>query len=805
MNKKFLSLLISCVTFIGVVNGQKPTDTIDIRNIKSDYLESLFMAKLNEHRLSLKKPALKTDTTLRKAAKVQAVYCYGVKKLTHEQVVPEKWNVDNRVILLGGFFGQVGENLIYTYIKRPFTNKGGGSKTVFTYTELAEDMFQSWKNSPGHYANMIQGEFLFSGMGFQYDSLTRQVYAAQVFGSKPFVPLKNGLDYTLKEYGIKPSNEQKCIYLPLVKHLPIILSNYLYLNNDSIMLFIGSLDRFSQLFADPKDGMAIDIVFKEQFKCGEPNNLHTSSIYDGYMLRPIFSPYLKMVNRLVTDKVYEGKIGILPKPMSERYDFQLNTIFFRDSNLCAYSYPVIIEEEPIQELEIKPHWCLVDGKIKTDTFEYLAEIYIPFERNQVTLAHQHSVKELLQEELSEWIDYIDSVQIYAYSSIEGEEEKNLALQNKRAEEISKFFKERKIPFSTFVKENWDAFFELVSINHFDFDTINKSKEEIRDYVNQHKDEPHYRTILDWQREGKVAIYMNLHINDSSSNPLLIMALEKAIDSRDAQQVNIISSRIVSNCLKNKEKPFVLANVDIPIQKDFLPALNNQVAAKLIMEEGLEEVGEDNSEFILYNEGYAFLDTIYPKFEDFKPLKFNYILAQLKKVLVDDEYSIKKFQSFEGEIEILSKDTLFNEDDIISMKYNYYLSGAMLYYKKYLYEDTYYCIDQLKPLLNLDNLSSREAYAIGKFFNIFNMHYETTALLEKYLKIYPEDEDLIYLYCNTGAIYNLNHDYNLTFYLTQIDKLIKMNKPRYCAWINENFQLLREAVIKPTFCQYCKLE
>ncbi|MBX7227123.1 MAG: hypothetical protein K1X55_13900 [Chitinophagales bacterium] len=189
MKKRCLSLFVACITFISIVNGQKPSDTIDVRNIKSDYLESLFMLKLNEHRLSLKKSVLKPDTTLRKAAKIQAFYCYGEKKLTHQQVQPEKRNVEDRVVLLGGLFGQVGENLLYTFIKRPFTNKSGG-KTIFTYAELAEDMYQSWKNSPGHYANMINGEYSFAGMGFQFDSLTKQIYAAQVFGSKPFIPLE---------------------------------------------------------------------------------------------------------------------------------------------------------------------------------------------------------------------------------------------------------------------------------------------------------------------------------------------------------------------------------------------------------------------------------------------------------------------------------------------------------------------------------------------------------------------------------------------------------------------------------------
>lgn len=241
---------------------------------------------------------------------------------------------------------------------------------------------------------------------------------------------------------------------------------------------------------------------------------------------------------------------------------------------------------------------------------------------------------------------------------------------------------------------------------------------------------------------------------------------------------------------------------------FLPALNNQAAAKLLAsaeEQVWEEAENMYFDFNFYTDALAFLDTVYPHFKDCKPLKFNYILAQLAYSLSNEDYDVKKFRSFENEINLLAKDQQFNQKDISSMYYNYYLAGAMLYYYKYLYSDMDASITKLKPYLHLNSLSREEVFAIGRFFNIFNMHSETIELLETYLEIYPEDEDLIYLYCNTGAIYNLNQDYNIPFYLTQIDKLIKKNKARYCAWINENFQLLREDIIKPTFCKYCTLK
>ena len=46
---------------------------------------------------------------------------------------------------------------------------------------MAELLFNGWKESPGHYENMVRKEFTEVGIGVYYDGET--LYAAQLFGT----------------------------------------------------------------------------------------------------------------------------------------------------------------------------------------------------------------------------------------------------------------------------------------------------------------------------------------------------------------------------------------------------------------------------------------------------------------------------------------------------------------------------------------------------------------------------------------------------------------------------------------------
>ena len=156
--------LISCSFFSQNVNS-----TIDLSKINFDLLESAFSQKLNALRKEKDCTELPADPILKKAGKDQADYMLKNKLLTHSQTKKEKETPQKRVFYYKGTHDQIGENCIQIYLQKPMTTKYNRKPfTVTTYAEAAEALYQGWKNSPKHYANMITKAYDVQGLGFAF-------------------------------------------------------------------------------------------------------------------------------------------------------------------------------------------------------------------------------------------------------------------------------------------------------------------------------------------------------------------------------------------------------------------------------------------------------------------------------------------------------------------------------------------------------------------------------------------------------------------------------------------------------------
>src|SRR5690554_7209040 len=77
------------------------------------------------------------------------------KKLTHNQRLKVKKTPKNRVDFYGAQFNSVGENVQVNNLNLHSSVDDKNSPLINTYEKLAEKLVQAWKNSPPHYANMI--------------------------------------------------------------------------------------------------------------------------------------------------------------------------------------------------------------------------------------------------------------------------------------------------------------------------------------------------------------------------------------------------------------------------------------------------------------------------------------------------------------------------------------------------------------------------------------------------------------------------------------------------------------------------
>ena len=143
------------------IDEEDETSTIDYVAIEDHILELL-----NDLRQEKNLNALKPNEQLKKASRQRA-------KETKESFAHTR--PDEREM------ATIFEEPEYEYVYQ-LVGENIGMATYYLDEEgMAELMFDGWKNSPGHYENMVRENFEEIGIGVYYDGET--LYAAQLFGT----------------------------------------------------------------------------------------------------------------------------------------------------------------------------------------------------------------------------------------------------------------------------------------------------------------------------------------------------------------------------------------------------------------------------------------------------------------------------------------------------------------------------------------------------------------------------------------------------------------------------------------------
>lgn len=802
---RFIFACAFCL-YLPVVFGQINTDTFSVNNINYDKLEQQLLQKVNAHRNTLKLKILMKDPVLKLAAINQANYCKAQNQLTHIQQPPSLLKEPaDRVAYYNGSHAIVGENVLTVSLLQPI--QFNGKKIMLnTYSGLVDCLFDMWKNSPPHYKNMISNEYAVSGLGFAFNSKNGYLFATQVFGSLPFIPLNNGLEYNNNTFGIRSAPNDYCNYNERYADIPQVIANYIDVEDNKIYLYFRHLDYIKNIIQNDSDGFAVDIVCKDQFICNGANNLHGSPIFDGKLLPPVYKKQLFAKNEYAASNELYSNLCALPKGIKEN-ECQINLLTLKNNKLCAYSYPVNIESGLIEYIEILPLWSIIDGKIETDTVNIQKNIKILFNRSETNFDWD-AFQSQLQNALSVYLEAVDTLYINTHSSIEGSVQTNIELQKERADKIRQSligFLPDKIVVKTTSSENWDLFFKQIENTTYKTLFRNKSVDEIRKYINLHKDDIIIKKWLEQQRIATITININKIIDENSPPEILHIGLYNAIQRKKDKQANIISSKMVDAFKKQKINSNYIVPARVPLERKFLPAINNYISAKILADLNINV----NNNVIYFEDDYQdtkkYIDYAYLLFHDDEAIRFNYIIDQIYQAKQTSDYDPEKYYQLEKQIFGFKASKVIDNTILNSVLYNYYLEGSVLYYKLRDYNSMDSCIFKLKPFLKLDNLNASQVYEVCKYFNVFYNFEETQQLLERYLIKYPNNKQLLYLYASTGAFYNLNYNYKISYYYEKAEQFCEQDKPAFCTWINQNFQLLRDPEFKKLFCKYCKLQ
>ncbi|MFN8712960.1 MAG: CAP domain-containing protein [Bacteroidota bacterium] len=326
-------LLLTLFLLVGVNSfAQSPDDILPQAGANIKYLEHLVKIGVDSVRIAHQLKPLRNDLILYKAAVLHTAYMDSVNKLTHnEQGIPNRYAPSDRVDYCGGTgFSSVGENCLYTYALVPLKDKnsklGNAAHINSTYGQLANDMVNSWVNSPGHYQNIITPEYEFTGVAVTYNLKTGKYYATQVFGTrygyKPYSPSDDSaFQYntyipppvvtSFDQVSHEPHNKKHAWGLKAPKDtlntcefcLDGVFSpgrgTTLFVKNGKIIFRTRDTESMEFLLNNRRDGLAAEVVQYKPVDCGNPQFYEKASrrngqcLFNGKVQKPLYKRKLK--------------------------------------------------------------------------------------------------------------------------------------------------------------------------------------------------------------------------------------------------------------------------------------------------------------------------------------------------------------------------------------------------------------------------------------------------------------------------------------------------------------------------------
>ena len=143
------------------------TEEPQVRELDVEKIKSEIVRLVNIERKSKGLNQLSVDTDLEQTANIRSIEIQT--KFDHVRpdgtIAYTAFNVDNR---------NLGENLVQDW-----------HIAGLNETQIATNLFNSWKNSPGHYKNMTSEIWTRIGVGISFNSTKQGIYGVQFFSTEP--------------------------------------------------------------------------------------------------------------------------------------------------------------------------------------------------------------------------------------------------------------------------------------------------------------------------------------------------------------------------------------------------------------------------------------------------------------------------------------------------------------------------------------------------------------------------------------------------------------------------------------------
>ncbi len=456
------------------------------------------------------------------------------------------------------------------------TPLGKGSNQL-TPVVVGKAILQKWTMGKKEKDILLKPDNTYIGMNCASDADEKRVYISAMFGNyQSFnggVKHKSELKvpFNTKSKKLKDGEQRKCKNCDKFKDYDNLYKG-LSVEGGKVYLEYNNIKNLKRLLKRSTDGLAVDIVQKDQYSQADYNIMDNNVRNKGIMLKLIKKDKLFAKNLIKSDdpkkknkRVSKLKVemGAFPKEINGAYEF--NLIVVQAGYVCKTvlrSYMEYTDNEsstPIEMLPMSESLTAKNPAFEPRSESALLTFAIPFEKNK---------SEFKKEDVKPFIDAlqepdfnIDGLYIYAYSSIEGDSVANAKLQHKRAESVTNVLQQMqqsKITPTILTNDSWQLFQLEMEDGKYDYLT-KMSKHEAIAKINHTKglaDE--LEPTLAKERFAQLVMDVTYDISGTKEEKFSVVQFNRMVKAGNIKQAYKIMDYIAQ---KVKEKKYAQASFD----------------------------------------------------------------------------------------------------------------------------------------------------------------------------------------------------------------------------------------------------
>ncbi|GAA4280493.1 hypothetical protein [Gaetbulibacter aestuarii] len=554
---------------------------------------------------------------------------------------------------------------------------------------------------------------------------------------------------------------------------------------------------FNELFENPYDGLAIDVVAKSRYDCSLTDI--SNDQVRGTVLPPVYYYALKNSMRSVGNGRYQIYVGDVPNNLLYS-ELEYNILFLSNKNMCRYYVIYNLENYGMDLLDMGMYLDDVSYNTKKvtpiddpnyATTEETLKFIIPFKKNKSTYS-QADIKPVY-DSLKLGYYNIKKIDIKSYSSIEGISSRNIELQKLRAQsviEALQSFQTPTIKTTISASENWVEFFNDIKGTKYAY-LGNLSKEGVRKAIAgniSREMEPilknHRKAVLELEIEKKTKY-------TSESEGELIANFNAALSAGQLGKANDIQNSIFEKLRGKSNVSETLDKMSIPYNKAYVDLLVKNAGYRYL---------SDFSEAMIVLDQLEQLEKLDPQ----NP-KIQYDLAAVRLKLL--YYNAIKMDERDLQNEITDlKDYNIEKSLIDRMLVNLQMVIAEKLMKFRDFSNKDKSVDFVRKNYKEFNLSNYDYLSLAEFFSNYGTRDMAIDLLKEKANKIDIDENLLFYYLNLTLF-----DKDITSeenYRSIMLNAININKQRFCKLFNSvdeggvTFQLLEDPFLRKTYCESC---